>query len=554
VGVAGRAVLLAAGLYAAPPAWPQEQAPAPAPLPRTEATPLPTFAELEAAGARIGEIRVVSRDIFDLSDPGEDNLLFRWANALHLETRPGVIRRALLFKSGDPLSVRVLEETERLLRAKSYIYDVQFRPLAYQNGVVDIEVSARDTWSLNLGLRASRTGGANTTGIKITEGNLFGTGTTLSVGRSNDVDRTSNELRIANDRAFGHWTSIGLSVAENSDGYADALAVARPFYALDTRWAGGLAATRYSRIEAIYNAGNVASEYRHRLRAAEAFGGWSDGLVDGRVRRTSLGVAYRDDAYATEPGRVAPPQLPADQTLVGPFVRLEFIEDRFDRQMNRDLIGRPEFFALGLASTVRLGWAGESLGSSQDTLVYAATISRGFKPAPDHTLMASANIEGQYTGGRVQRQRLGGQAQYYRPQSPRWLFYASAAVDLLTHPDVNDTLVLGGEEGLRGYPLRYQSGTRRALFTVEQRLYTDVYLWRLFRIGGAAFYDLGRAWGGENVNQVNPGWLNDVGFGLRIGIDRSAFGNVVHVDVAFPLNATPDIQNVQFLVTTKSSF
>ena len=32
---------------------------------------------------------------------------------------------------------------------------------------------------------------------------------------------------------------------------------------------------------------------------------------------------------------------------------------------------------------------------------------------------------------------------------------------------------LGGDTGLRGYPLRYQNGNQRALFTVEERLYTN---------------------------------------------------------------------------------
>jgi len=516
--------------------------------------PLPSFAELEAAGAVIGEIRVVSENIFDTTDPKEDHLLFRWANALHIQTRPGVIRRALLFKPGDAISVRVIEETERLLLGNNYLYAVHFRPIAYHDGVVDIEVMTRDTWTLDFGLRASRQGGENSSGFEITDRNLLGTGTTLSLGRSNDVDRSGSEFQFSNDRAFGTLTSVKYSHATNSDGRSDAAAIVRPFYALDTRWAAGVAASKYDRIDAIYNAGNVVSQYRHRQSSADVFGGWSAGLVGGWVQRYSLGVNAKDDAYAQEPGLVAPSQLPTAQKLVGPFVRFELIEDRFEKQLNRNLIGRPEFFALGLASTVQLGWAATGLGSSQDALLYSGSISRGFEPAPEQTLMASANIFGQYTNGQVQRQQAGAATQYYRPQGKRWLLYGSAAVDVLTNPDVNDALLLGGDNGLRGYPLRYQSGTRRALFTVEERFYTDIYLWQLFRIGGAAFFDTGRAWGGDNVNTSNPGWLSDVGFGLRIVASRSATGSVMHIDVAFPLNTTPDIAKVQLLVKTKTSF
>lgn len=515
---------------------------------------LPSFAELEAAGATIGEIRVVPQDIFDTTDPLEDKLLFRWANALHIQTRPSVIQRALLFKSGDRVSLRVLEETERLLRSNRFLYDVQFRAVAYHDGVVDIEVLTRDTWSLDPGVSAGRSGGANSSGIHLREYNLLGTGTSVSFGHSKNVDRSSNEFQFSSDRAFGSWTSISLNHATNSDGRSDAVAIVRPFYALDSRWTAGITASKDKRIDAIYNAGNIASQYRHGQQRAEVFAGASPGLVDGWVQRYSVGLAYQDDAYAAAPGLVAPARLPADEKLVTPFFRVALIEDRYDRELNRNLIGRPEFFALGLASSVQLGWASTGLGSSRDALVYAGSVSRGFEPAPDQTLIASGTIAGQYGSGEVRRQRLGAQAQVYLPQTPRWLFYASAAGDRLTHPDPADSLLLGGDSGLRGYPLRYQSGTRRALFTVEERFYTDLYVWRLFRVGGAAFFDAGRAWGGDNANALNPGWLSNAGFGLRIVSARAAFSNVLHVDIAFPLGATADVKKAQLLLKTKTSF
>jgi hypothetical protein len=516
--------------------------------------PLPTFPELEAAGATIGEIRISAQDIFDTSDPKEDKLLFRWANALHISTRPSVIERALLFKSGDKLSVRRIEETERVLRTNRYLYDVQFRPIAYHDGVVDIEVLTRDTWSLDPGLSAGTSGGVSTSSVNLVEHNLLGTGTTIGFGHSKAVDRSSNEFTFADDRAFGTLVAARYDYASNSDGRSTAASVIRPFYELDARWAAGVKAVKFNQIDAIYNAGVVASQYRHRQTMGEAFGGWSQGLVEGWVQRYSLGVSVQDDAYALEPGLVAPPRLPTDEKLVAPFVRYELIEDRFDRQLNRNLIGRPEFFALGLASTLQLGRASTGLGSSRDAWVYAGSVSRGFEPARGDIVIAAAAVTGQYADGHVRRQRLKAQTQYYAPQGKRWLFFASASGDVLTRPDVPDTLLLGGDNGLRGYPLRYQSGTRRALFTVEERFYTDLYVWQLFRVGGAAFFDAGRAWGGDNVNQLNPGWLRNAGFGLRIVSARSAFSNVLHVDVAFPLNATPDIKKIQFLVKTRTSF
>jgi hypothetical protein len=515
---------------------------------------LPSFAELEAAGATIGEIRVLAQDIFDTQDPDEDRLLFRWANALHIQTRPAVIRRSLLFKSGEPVSLRLIEETERLLRSKRYLYDVQLRPAAVHDGVVDIEVLTRDTWSLDPGLSAGRAGGANAVGIQLKEYNLLGSGAALSLGHSRNVDRSGNELQLSSERTFGSWIAVALSLASNSDGRRQAASIAQPFYALDARWAAGVSALKDDRIDAFYKAGEIASQYRHRQDQAELFAGWSRGLENGWVQRYALGLHYRDDAYAKEAGLVPPTPLPGNEKLVAPFLRYSLIEDRFDRELNRNLIGRPEFFALGLAASVQLGYAAAGLGSSHTALLYAATLSRGFEPAPRQTLITSGALSGQYAEGKVRRQQLDGQAQYYLPQSPRWLFYAAAAGALQTNPEPVDALLLGGDNGLRGYPLRYQSGTRSALFTVEERCYTDLYIWRLFRVGGAAFVDAGRAWGGVNTNRVNPGWLADVGFGARIVSARAAFSNVLHLDLAFPLNATADIKKAQLLVKTKASF
>ena len=522
--------------------------------PGTTPSAFAAFADLEAAGATIGEVRIRVQDIFDTTDPKEDKLLFRWANALHIQTRPSVIERALLFKSGDKLTVRALEETERMLRGSRYLYDVQFKVLAVRDNVVDIEVSTRDTWTLDPGASFGRAGGANSSRFGLKEYNLLGTGIALGVGRSRNVDRAGTEFTFSHERAFGTWTSLNLSHASNSDGRRDAAAVVRPFYALDTRWAAGASALRDDRIDTIYNAGKVVSRYRHDERRAEAFAGWSAGLVDGWARRWSLGVGLQQDRYAMDPGATPPAALPQDEKLVAPFVRYELLEDRYEREFNRNQIGRPEFFALGLRGQIQFGWASRGLGSTHDALLYGASVSRGWEPARDQILLASAQLSGRYVGGRVSRQRVGLQGRWLVPHHGRWVFYAGAAADALTNPIVGEVLLLGGEEGLRGYPLRYQSGNRRALVTVEERYFSDLFVWRLFRLGAAAFIDVGRAWGGAEANALNPGWLSDVGLGLRIANSRVAFNPVVHIDLAFPLHATPDIKRVQLLVKTKVSF
>jgi hypothetical protein len=525
-----------------------------------------SFDRLEAVGAVIGEIRIDTQNIFDLSDERENYYLFGVANTIHVRTRPEVIRRKLLFKSGERVSKRLIDESERLLHAYRFLYEVHIRATAYHDGVADVEVRTRDTWTLEPGFSASRSGGTNRRGLTLTDANIFGTGVSAGIKRSSDVERTSTEYRVTQPHAFDGWTTLDFSLTQLSDGLSRSASVTRPFYALDTRWAAGLSASTDNRIVSLFGNGAVASQYRRWEDKAEAFGGVSPGLVDGWAQRYSLGLTYLKDRQELQPDLVSPAGLLPDQTLVAPFLRYEAVEDDFDRVKNRDLIQRPEFFAMGIQSKLQLGRSLAALGSTQSLWLYSASAGDGIRLPHGRTLLLSGSVDGQSGYGPLERQSWDGSIRFYGNPRGRALLFSSLSGGAIKDPTSSSQLLLGGDTGLRGYPRNYQSGDRFALFSIEQRVYTDWYPFRLFRVGGAAFYDLGRAWGGPDprtVNSVGPqptsfsqstartGWLNDVGFGLRILSARSAFGNILHIDFAFPLNREPGIKSMQFLVITK---
>jgi hemolysin activation/secretion protein len=149
---------------------------------------------------------------------------------------------------------------------------------------------------------------------------------------------------------------------------------------------------------------------------------------------------------------------------------------------------------------------------------------------------------------------LQSEARYYHRQGEHALLYAALHATMTASPDLDHQLLLGGDNGLRGYPLRYQSGESSVLVTAEQRFYTDWYPFRLFKVGAAVFADAGRTWGPDFAGQEPLGWLGDVGVGLRLGNARSGLGNVLHIDLAVPLVRQPDIDTVQLLIETRGSF
>ncbi len=541
-------------LFLAAPAWAQREAPLdedqfPAVEPPAIGR-LPSLAELEEEGAVIGEILIDPQNIFDLTDPREANILYRLANWIHVVTRPDVVRKTLLFKSGDVVSVRLIEESERLLRSTLQVYGVRIRAVGYHAGKVDLEVVTRDRWTLDPSVSFSRTGGVNSDRLALKEDNLFGTGLTLGFSRSSNVDRTSSTFNISHPHAFGPFTSASYSYADTSDGRAWGLGATRPFYALDSRTAWAASVDSSVRNEPVYVSGVSTGTYRHERYSGNAFYGWSKGLVNGWVYRHSAGLSSEDNSYARVPGEPLVGELPEDQTLNAPYYRVEIIQDRFRTGVNFDQIGKPEDFNVGLGLNVQLGRSLSWLGSTRQQWLYDTSISKGYDITDKALLRTIAAFSGRYASGGEQ-QLTTFEARYFQRQPHDFTFFGLFRGSMVRNPDVPNSLTLGGDNDLRGYPLRYQSGNKSALVSLEERVYTDWYPFRLVRVGGAVFYDGGRAWGGSNPNTANAGWLNDVGFGLRFLIDRSSKSNVLHVDVAFPLNREAGIDPVQLLVYTK---
>ena len=550
---------LALAVCAFGPAAAQEAPPdkTPAPVPETPPAAdkkIPSFIELEAAGAIIGQIRVVTNNIFDVQNKRENSVLYRAANAIHVQTWPSVVQDKLLFKRGDRVSVHVMEETERLLRTNRIFYDVSIVPVAYHDGVVDVEVRTRDTWTLQPGLSASRSGGSNKTNVGLTEANFLGSGILVAANRFSDPDRTGILYQVSDPHAFDGWTSINYSLAQLSDGENRTISVNRPFYALDTRWAAGVKTAQDDRLNSVFENGSTLAKYRHRQESADAFGGWSRGRVGDWVQRYSVGLNYQKDAYNTEGDLPAPAQLPTDQTLVTPYFLYQIVQDNYEKYKNLDLIERPEYFVMGFQSSVQLGRSLTSLGSTQQLWLYTLSASDGYKVRTGGILLTSVSSSGQTGYGPLDKQANDGSIRFYSRPDSRTLIYTALSAGTVRDATGSVQLFVGGDTGLRGYPRNYQSGDNRVVFNIEDRVYTDWYPFQLFRVGGAVFYDLGRAWGGPTANTEHTGWLSDVGFGLRILSARSAFGNVLHLDLAFPLNRDPNIKTVQFLVQTQVTF
>ena len=516
---------------------------------------LPDDATLEASGARIGEVRIRALDIFDTTKPAENTTLFRTANRLHLNTLESTIRDRLLFKPGEPYRAQKLKESERLLRDTRFLFDAIVTPLRYQDGIIDVEVVTRDVWTLNPGVSFGRSGGKSTSGFELEELNLLGRGIQLNIKQKQEVDRDVTAFRFVDPQIGRSWWSVRAEYEDNSDGSAERFLLDHPFYSLDTRWAGGISLESVDQIDSRYALGERVGEYRSETRRDTAYIGRSTGLVDGAAWRGSIGFTRDDNRFSAVSGTLLPTVVPTDRKLAYPWIQVEWLQDDFRTLRNRDQIERTEDRQYGWRVTGRVGYATTGLGSDRNAMIFDSRVAKGFEIDERSALLLDAALAGRVESGNFVDTFLRSSLRYYRRHSEQRLLFAALTVDAGERLDSDRNVTLGGDNGLRGYPLRYQQGEGRWIATVEQRWFTTWYPFRLFHVGAAAFADIGAVWGEDYSGQRRASRiLSDVGVGLRLGNSRSALGNVLHIDLAFPLNADKSIKNVQLLIETKSSF
>jgi len=513
--------------------------------------------ELERAGASIRAINITVDNVFDPSNPEEDKKLYRWANRVHVRTRPNVIESVLLFEVGDTFSSRLLDESARALRGRGFLAEATVEPRNYDpvTNTVEIDVRVRDAWSLAPELDLGRSGGENEWGIGVADGNLFGRGKELTVSYSSNIDRDETFLGYSDANVFNSRVRLGTVFANASDGHRHELVAERPFFALDTRWSLGGAFRDTERVDTMYDLGEEVDQFRHDQRSITLQGGWSRGLVDTRTKRWLVGVTAEQDTFQPTSELPVPMLLPLDRELVYPWIGWQLLTDDYREMSELNDMGRTEDISLGLSLQATIGFAKERFGSDRDATLLRVAAQKGWEPGgPGRLLLLETGGSTRNEDDGLRNTQAYVDARYYRRNLERHLFSVTFSTLTTNKLDAENQVLLGGDNDLRGYPLRYQAGKHRSILSVEQRFFTDWYPWRLLRVGYAIFADAGRIRGADPRAAPSLGTLYDLGVGLRLTSPRASGRSILHVDLAFPLNGDPTIDKVQLVIETKGSF
>lgn len=509
----------------------------------------------------IDTVSVTIHPIFDESNPKENTWLFRAVNSLHIKTRESVIKDDLLFKEGDLYNAKLLEQSERILRTRRYLNYAFISPSPDCQSTQRVNVDVREVWTLVPELTFSRAGGNMNYGVGLRDSNFLGLGKTVNFKHTSTSHRTGNLFQYYDPNTGIADSTVELQYANNSDGVAKSAALIKPFAAFEAQWSAGVSYSQYDQEDTLYDAGKEVNRFAHsNLNTSLFYGLKLDAGNDESIHRFLFGYTQWRDSFL--PTGVAPSAsifVPNDREFNYPWIEYQHITDDYIKAYNIQQINRTEDINFGAEIRFRLGYASSPLSDYDKSYVFNSDYEKAISLSERQLILTHASAGGYYRAGDFYNGKVQGKVSYHWQNFNRGQFFvgltAARGFDLFKDLPFE----LGGDTGLRGYPARYQAGDRFRLISVEQRFFGEKEWFSLFHIGAAVFYDEGRVWGESAIPQSQTTVLRDVGVGLRISGTRTGnreegAHNILHIDIAAPLDGSKDISKLQWIIKVKKGF
>ena len=524
---------------------------------------------------QVHSIEIVSNPIFDENAP-DTIWLHHFANWLHINSKESVLRKELSLKPGEQVTTDDLAEAERLLREKSYIRDARVSVVepCHPDGSKSVKVETWDNWSLLPNLGLGRTSGKNKYSFGFKEDNFLGYGVRTSVKYQSDYLRQGYEFKVSSPLSLLGYPEldhsyVDLEWTENNDGRRTQFQLEKPFYQDSTERMYKAGWLSDERLDQIYHNGELENRFITLQKEIDIQTGW---LLDYR-ERTSLrllaGYSSQQWQFTDDPFQPSL-ALPEDRSYQYPWIGLDYKEHKYQVLSDVYLINHSEDINLGWHHQARIGVQTSDL-ANDETLGYQAhwLSEKGFGNSEHLTLLALQFDAMLGIRGGDQLIASAKAEDFYR-LSKEFTFYTKLQYDQRSRNYLDQPLDLGGETGLRGYPVQYQQGTRRWLSTAELRWYPQINIYQLLDMGFVAFADAGRASGGDIeqntelsgfrskadllAENYTDQWIGSVGLGARFYSSRSSNNHVIHVDLSKPVGGAKDVNSWEIQLKVEERF
>ena len=454
------------------------------------------------------------------------------------------------------------------------------------DGRQNIQVETWDNWSLLPSIGFGRSSGQNKVSFGFKEDNLLGYGVRASLKYQSDYLRHGYETKIEVPLSLTGFDSLQHSYlttewTDNNDGSRSYLLFDKPFYQAKTTMMLRAEWLDDQRLDQIYQQDQLAQQFLTEEQLSELSAGWLLSSSDQVQLRLLAGYRSQQWHFAVDPLHPTS-QLPFDRRYQYPWLGLEYQQQQYQVLSDLYFINHPEDINLGWHHQFKIGLQSSDLAPSQ-SLGYQLEIQsdKGFGHQ-DNLWLVSAVAKGMFGVNSGDQLKLKFQAENFYRLSSSFTLYHKLTYEHRNKVWLDDPLTIGGDSGLRGYPVQYQHGNQSWLGTAELRWYPHLTLYQLVDVGFVAFVDAGRVAGSATTDQqywinqqdflkaeagttvptfltkglpsssliashglsqtansapLNGQWLGSIGIGARLFSSRSSNNHVIHIDLSKPIGS-----------------
>ena len=478
-------------------------------------------------------------NVFDSTVKGEDWWGFRIANKIHIATKEEVVRRELLLGPGDQYDQLKALESERNLRSLGFFRRAEIKPVPRADGGSDLVVRTQDSWTTNVQFGAGTEGGDAYLNYGFSEDNLLGYGKSVNFLHTQVGPKVTNTFSYFDPRFLGSRFRFTPYVARTNHGDTVGTELVQPFYSLDTLDAKGAFWNRSIDEQILYRDGDSYSKYLLADRTVQAGYGVRLPADNQIVQRLELGWFSQRDLFVREDATIAG-TLPANREMSGPTAGFSWVQPQYIKETYINKMERVEDFNLGNELSVYSAYSGQALGGDRDRTLVNVLDQQGLFILPGRFALAQAGVAGRLADSKWENAlfftnlNLFWKTTWLYPQTWVAHFEANTGRKL----DLENQVILGGNNGLRGYKNYSFTGGRSLLLNVENRFFFPGEYFHLVRFGGAVFFDSGCVVP-EGAGFSFARTRSDAGLGLRFASTRSESGSVIRMDAAYALNSGP---------------
>ena len=500
------------------------------------------------------EGRRITRIIVSTLPPYPDAFLRRWEplidaiHFLHATTRPQVVRRYLVFQTGEMCSSLRLAESERILRAQPFLADATVTAHPDQDGV-RVEIETIDEISV-LGGATVRSADPYITSLRVGNRNVLGGGLELSAHwRDGLYYRDTWGGRVLHPQFLGRHYELRLQAARQTHGSTWDGEVRHAFLTdlqrLAWRVSGGSSSELYPLLREHDVPGAIRVE-----RAHADVGGVVRIGIPGRLSLfgASLSREHEDTDGAflmvSDSGVLTDPTVTVGERFERHRVaRVNALWGvravRFMRVTGFDALSAPQDVRKGFQLGTLLGRSLSVLGSEDDDIFAAADLYIGAgTPRVFGAMQLQAEGRQDYDENRWDGILGSGRAAVYVRLAGRHTFVGGTEWSGGWRQRIPFQLTLADAEGgVRGYGDSRAAGARRVVVRLEER-------WRFWRprdladIGLAVFADGGKLWAGDVPFGVSTNPKVGVGAGLLVALPPQS-RHVWRLEFAMPVSKDP---------------